>query len=255
VPQERLVLPHGILPAPEFGQPVTNEVIQRVFRLGRRDGPAKMPRLAGVSGKVALDVVNRALGDGVRRKTERGWQRTGALSAESLPIVRVKIPLAADWFSARHQNGVTPALPAIEELHPQLRLVARPGIEFVQSAEEVRVRPDQQRLAFGRACRIQRFLNPVIAGFQHHHGAEIAISQPRLNGIAQPDMRVFAQTQVIDRHAGGAECRRAVAHAGKKQRAPRLVAPDVGRFFAGLDHQQLIACRVEIGQERMRVRM
>lgn len=66
---------------------------------------------------------------------------------------------------------------------------------------------------------------------------------------------MFAQTQVIDRQASRVECSRAVAHAGKKQRAARLVAPDMGRFFGGLDHQQRIAGRVEIGQERMRVWM
>jgi hypothetical protein len=255
VPEEWLVPPHGILPAAEFGQPVANEVIKRFFRLRSCDGPAKMPRRARVSRKVALDIGNRALGDGIGRKAHWRRHRAGALPAERLPIVRVKIPPAADGLIARHQDDVALALPAIEKLHPQLRLVACPCIEIIQGAEEVRVGPDQQRLACGGAGFMQRFLDPVVTGFQHYRGTAIAGSQPCPDGCAQGTMRMLAQPQVIDRQAGLAECRRAVAHGSQKERAARLVAPDVGRFLARLDHQQLIACRVEIGQERMRVRM
>ena len=66
-------------------------------------------------------------------------------------------------------------------------------------------------------------------------------------------MGVLNQAQIIDRQARRAKCGRAVAHGGQKERAACLVAPHVGRFLAGLDHQQLIVCRIEIGQERMRV--
>lgn len=86
-------------------------------------------------------------------------------------------------------------------------------------------------------------MHAVVAGFEHHHltGAADFSSQRRTEAA----VRVFAELSVGQRQTGRPESGGALAHGGQEQSAARLVAPDMGRFLSGLDHQQAIVLRVE----------
>ncbi len=149
VPEKRLVLPHGILPLPEQGQPVHDEVVQGMQGIFRCNGPVEMIERSGMVRKKSGDIRTGLLCQFIGWKTAGPWNRRWSGGAKTGAVFGIEVPLASYGLTVLHQITCALTHPAIKELHAQavsscLVAACGPGLEIREGAKKVRVGPDFQ---------------------------------------------------------------------------------------------------------------
>ena len=96
-----------------------------------------------------IDQCDNRIRDGIGLEGRARCQHPGSFSPKSLPVVGVKVPLAAGGLTVVHQNIVALAQLAVKVFQPQLLASLGMGCEIAHCGEEVTVFANFQ----GQACR------------------------------------------------------------------------------------------------------
>jgi len=234
-------------------------------------GPDEVVQAAGVAGEACAHLSDHLAGDGIG--CEAGWGRGGQLQAgpalgEGLAVVGVEVPGAARGLGlalARgcglHQHAGALAHPAVEKLHAQLLLAARPLGEFGTAAQEMRVVDQAQGQVQLGAQGFQALRQPPFAGFQHGQaGGAFALRAPALDqGTQAIDQAGQVREPCIAQlHMGvglgpgrAGHGRAELPHGRDEHGDAGRVAPHVGGLARGLDQQGVVECRVVLAQQRV----
>jgi hypothetical protein len=163
--EPRLGLPHRVLVAPEQGQAVLDEVVERhccAWVGGQR--PIEVIQRTGMRRKTSAHQVDDLARDGVWR--ESPWRRHPAWTTriETAAIFRIKVPLPAQRLLALHQYLMALPLPAIEPLHAPFAFALGPLGEVRRRTQEMPIHTSLVRDARAVHDLSQRLLKMKLAG-------------------------------------------------------------------------------------------
>ena len=246
MPKPGFAGPERVLPAPEVGQPLANEGLQRLQRVLARDGPAEALERAGVRGESGVHQCDHLLSDRVRRYAVRRGYVDGPAAAEALAVLCVEIPLPAFGLAAVHQHTVTPAHLAIEVLHAQLLAPCGVRGEIAYGAEKVAVIAQVERQA-GLGCHVaQRLQHARVSGSgkQQCRGAQ-PLDVTRQNVCERARVGGLVQLGVMQCPTFCPQRLREVPHGREEERRALLAGGHVGGFFRHLGHPHRILHGIE----------
>ena len=251
VVQVRLAAGHRVLVAPEVGQPVGDEVVERAARIVRRDRMIEHARIAGRIGVAPCDQIDHRARRRIGREAQRRRHARAASVRQPLAIVGVEVPTPAHGLRLVHQDPFALAQVAVIGLEQQLLAPAGMHVEALDGVEEVPVGAHLERDAQPRRRGFERGAHAVIARFGHHdplraHGARAALEFAR----ERAGVRGVVERTVV--HGVPARGKRVaqVAHRGEEQHQALRVLRDARGLLVDLAHQHGVAPRIEAVEAR-----
>ena len=143
VEQEGLAAQHGVLVVAEAGQAEAEEAGEGGLGIGAGGGEPERVEVAEAIREALFHQGQHLLRDLVR--LEAVWFRHRHALGGRLAVLGVEVPASAFGLCSVHQQAGFAAHLAVEELHAQLLLAARPGFEARAGAEEAVVLQQDHR--------------------------------------------------------------------------------------------------------------